>query len=468
MDQFWKYSGIALWILIGIGILFALFYWNRWLVVKKYIGSNLVDSMQQLRAEIKAKNVQEETVTEVGTRIFMRFTKIGIFTLILAIIPIVLILIQTLLLRNQNDLLRSQNTLFKFQNERVDKQTSLIEQQTALLGSQDEKFGTQNQLLEDQNRYVNRQTGLLESQDWKLGQQNELFSRQNNMLDTQNYRLNLQNNLIEAERRGALIILMSNIMDQMNEEINEQKGTTRDSTGYVLSDPLIGRIAALSQGFLPYRSLEGDTLTEKATSPERGQLLLALVKSNLDLETYDEIYRTSDFSFANLHNSDLRNTYFHYINLHSADLRNADLRNTDFSGAGLRDADLCDADFSDASLHYIDLGNSDLHNTDFRNADLYFANFSGANLHSANLSNTNLYYADFNNANLFYTNLYSSDLSYANLNKVKNLVAIRCKKAWRMWECRNLDAILKKQLEEEMPCLFTEKGCEKNKSRWAK
>ena len=457
MDQFWKYSGIALWILIGIGILFVLFYWNRWWVVRKYIGSNLVDSMQQLRTEIRAKNIQEETVTEVGTRVFMRFTKIGIFTLILAIIPMVLILIQTLLLRNQNDLLRSQNTLFKFQNERVDKQTDLIEQQTALLESQDKKFGTQNRLLEDQNRYVNKQTGLLESQDEKFGIQNMLLSGQNTridsqihlmsfqnlLLDTQNYRINLQNNLIEAERRGALIILMSNIMDQMNAEINEQKGTVRDSTGYVLSDPLIGRIAALSQGFLPYRSLEGDTLTEKATSPERGQLLLALVKSNLDSVTYSEIYEASNFNYADLRSADLRYANLSFVDLRYTDLREANLRYTD-----IRKADLSYADLSDTDLGY---------------ADLSYTNLSYTNLSGVGLFEGNLRSADLNEANLN-----GANLSYVDLVYVKNLTVDQCKKIWRLWGGKNIDVALRKQLMEEIPCLIKEESCEENKPWWAK
>ena len=104
-----------------------------------------------------------------------------------------------------------------------------------------------------------------------LYNQNQLLLNQNQKIDTQNERITVQNRLIEAERRGSLVLLMSNIMDQMNAEINKQKEDTlkinpsanTDTLKYQLSDPLIGRITSLSQGFLPYRYLEGDTLSAK-------------------------------------------------------------------------------------------------------------------------------------------------------------------------------------------------------------
>ena len=311
MDQFLKYSGILLWALLALWLLLRLFLGPRWpmkLGTRFFLGKPLMASAKKLNREIKQKELQSETVTEVGVNVFKRLTRIGVFAVLAALIPAAAIITQTVLLNRQN-------RLFSYQNERINTQTTLdsfqtilIQQQTELLKRQDEKFGLQNELITDQNNFIDKQTGLLESQDQKLENQNQLFGLQNTLLDSQNYRLGLQNNLIEADRRGALVVLMSNIMDQLDREIREQKLEDQakyDSIGYKLSDPLIGRIAALSQGFLPYRYLEGDTLTEREVSPERGQLLLSLVNSNLDSVTNDKIYQAAKFEYSYLQGADL-------------------------------------------------------------------------------------------------------------------------------------------------------------------
>ena len=352
MDQFWKYSGIISWILIALGIIIWLVYRNRKQLPKTifrfYSGTRLYQSVQQLREEVREKNIQEETVVDVGTGVFVRLTRIGIFAVLAALIPTAFIIVQTIL------------------------------------------------------------------------------------LDRQNEKINLQNNLIEADRRGSLIILMSNVLDQMNNEIETLRDSNRvhyDTVGYPLTDPLIGRIAALSQGFRPYRFLEGDNLTDEATSPERGQLLLALVKSNLDSVTYNKIYLASNFSSADLSNTDLRDANLHDADFHDADLRNADLRNADLRNADLRNADLRNANLSDANLLNTDQLNfylyivlfdvnhsgADLRNADLRNANLIGANLIGANLRNADLSDTNLSNADLGNTNLSNANLIGANLIGANL-----------------------------------------------------
>ena len=303
MEQFWKYSGIVLWIVLGSSIILRLIFGKDWLTklgIKLFLGNRLDNSLKKLIKESRDRNVSDDTLANVTAGIVWRLTRIGMVGLLIASVPLILLYQQNKLIRLQNGLFLNQNRLFESQNAKIDTQTNLLTVQTGLFQGQNEKLDTQNVLFSFQNENVATQTRLLGDQNRLVGFQNtridsqiNLMSYQNVLLDTQNYRINLQNNLIEAERRGSLVILMSNIMDQMNEEINEQKkGLSKDSLavldslGYRLSDPLIGRIAALSQGFLPYRYLEGDTLIETPTSPERGQLLLSLVKSNLDSVSY--------------------------------------------------------------------------------------------------------------------------------------------------------------------------------------
>ncbi|WP_425422066.1 pentapeptide repeat-containing protein [Phaeodactylibacter xiamenensis] len=300
---------------------------------------------------------------------------------------------------------------------------------------------------------------------WLLYNQNRLITKQNTKID-------LQNNLIEADRRSALILLMSNVLDQVNSEIEALKKEDQakyDSTGYNLSDPLIGRIAALSQGFIPYRFLTNGTLTEKAVSPERGQLLLALTKSNLDSITSDKVNSSSKFEGA----------YFSRANLSGADLSGADLSGADFIYADLSGADLSGADLSRADFIYANLSGADLSGANLISANLYGANLSGAKLIFANplradlsrakLSGANLRYAslfladlsraDLSGANLISANLSGANLSGANLSGAINLNVEQLKKTYSLHECLGLDLILVDQLRKEKPCLFTKEGC---------
>ena len=87
-----------------------------------------------------------------------------------------------------------------------------------------------------------------------------LLVNQNELLQNQNQLIKNQMSLEEASRRGALVMLMSNIFDKVDDEIAEQKAEMRrkgkvvtDSTKYSISQSLIGQIAALSFSFKPYK-----------------------------------------------------------------------------------------------------------------------------------------------------------------------------------------------------------------------
>lgn len=76
-------------------------------------------------------------------------------------------------------------------------------------------------------------------------------------------------------------MLMSNIFDKVDREIERQRDTMKvvtDSKKFSVSQSLIGQIAALSQAFKPYRYMDGDTMIGGALSPERGQLLVTIMR----------------------------------------------------------------------------------------------------------------------------------------------------------------------------------------------
>ena len=473
MTQFLHYSGIALWIILSTWLLLRLIFGKNWALkvgTRTFFGPGLVQSTKQLIQETKKRDIKEDTVAEVAAHVVWRLTRIGFFALLLGLIPFIL-------LYQQNRLISKQNELFEYQNERVEKQTQLLE-------SQDSSFKLQNQLLANQNNKIDTQTSYMGIQNELVGYQNTRIDRQiglmdfqNNLLNTQNYRLNLQNNLIEAERRGALVILMSNIMDQMNEEINKQKENPdfNDSLGYALSDPLIGRIAALSQGFLPYRYLRGDTLTDKVYSPERGQLLLSLVKSNLDSNSYLKLYEAAEFSNAYLVEANLSGAYLVRAKLNGADLSGANLFRANLRGAdffkanftrailnktSFTEASLTGAAFFDANLMGTSFTDANLAGADLLEANLFGVNFLRANLEGANLAGAKLGKVNLRQAELAGANLEGSFLNGTDLNKTLSLTKEQLIKARKLIEVKNLDPALKQAIIEEKPCLFTNEGCE--------
>lgn len=275
-----------------------------------------------------------------------------------------------------------------------------------------------------------------------------LLYNQNQLLQAQNRKIDIQTSLMESERRGSQVVLMGNVLEDMSAEIQRQKdeGARNDSTGYELSSSLIGRIAATSQGFMPYKFLQGDTLTAKEYSLERGQLLLALVNSRLDSLSMERINRSCTFLSAYLNGFNLREARLYGADLYQADLRGADLqranlREVDLGGADLRLSQLVGINLRGANLRGANLGGANLREADLRGGDLYRANLRGAmlsntdfreailiraNLREVKLNGTNLYRtglggADLRGADFLGANLLEADLGGANLHGAKNI-----------------------------------------------
>ncbi len=222
----------------------------------------------------------------------------------------------------------------------------------------------QNTLLLQQNERIDSQNNLIESQ-------NSLFTEQNKRLEQQTY-------LQEAERRGSLVFLFSNVMDAIDKELKDDIGKkgVRD-----LSSQLIGRIIALSRRLKPYRYLENDSLITSPLSAERGQLLVSLVESHLNNNSYLRIFQKSDFTFSDLEGVSLNESKLMKVNLRGANLKDVKLMKADLRGANLRDAKLMKADLQEANLKGAKLMKADL-----RGANLKSANFAEANLRAANVT----------------------------------------------------------------------------------
>ena len=266
-------------------------------------------------------------------------------------------------------------------------------------------------------------TIVLMNQNERFDIQNNLIVQQNDLVTKQNKRLDQQTYLQEAERRSSLVFLFSNIMDAVDKEIKDdyKKDKVRN-----LSPQLVGRITALSTRLKPYRYLDGDTLTAKSLSPERGQLLVSLLGSQLDTITMSKIYAKADFRYAdlkdaNLEDADLKDANLRYADLRYADLIRANLKNADLVYADLKNAHLANAKLRDAFLISADLRNADLRNTDLRSIDLKNVGLSNVNFNHADLRGADLRYTNLKDASLIDANLRGANLMRANLRNA-NLV----------------------------------------------
>ena len=294
-----------------------------------------------------------------------------------------------------------------------------------------------------------------------------LLMNQNELLQNQNALIQRQMSLEEASRRSALVVLMSNIMDKVDDEIKEQKNeflkngipkSMTDTLEYSLSQSLIGQIAALSYSFKPYRYMEGDTLIESPLSPERGQLLITLTLLPLDTFTLRKIYQSATFESADLKSAVLIGAYLREVNLSWANLSWAGLGEADLSKANLSRADLSWADLRGANLSRADLMWADLKGANSMWADLKGANLMWADLEWADLIEADLIGADLRGANLSRArlskaNLNGADLNGADLSRAR-LSINQLSNSKSLYECKNLHDSLKLPLQQSHPQLF--------------
>ncbi len=197
-----------------------------------------------------------------------------------------------------------------------------------------------------------------------------LLYNQNKLIAQQNTRIEQQTYLVEAQRRSALVFLMGNIFEEVNNELKGKKGKERQ-----LSPQLIGRIIALSHSLTPYKFLVGDNLTDREYSPERGQLLITLVNSDIDSASLETIYFNANFTQSYLENVTFKEKNLKYCDLSKSNLKRANLQYADLTFTKLIDATLIGTDFSYAKLY-----RTDFYDANLRSAFLLYANFNDPNL----------------------------------------------------------------------------------------
>jgi hypothetical protein len=278
--------------------------------------------------------------------------------------------------------------------------------------------------------------------------QTALLATQNEIITAQTKKLDEQTITAEATRRNAA--LNPNLLEVLSQvsrlPVSSAGGLTPISSNLeaniaafvsVAKSYLYLRPSILSTAETPDRtqslsSRSPATYTlassRRPLSPERGILLLALVRQRADFSGLAKA-RVS-FAQADLNQELLQYAVLREVDLQLADLQRADLSNADLRGASLRVADLKDAklagaDLRDAYMIGADLQRAFLLDADLRGAKLQlaqlqgatvsFANLQGADLSGADLTKAGLSNADMQRASLQRTRLVGADLESVNL-----------------------------------------------------
>ncbi len=219
--------------------------------------------------------------------------------------------------------------------------------------------------------------------------QTKLFVNQNKLVKNQNA-------LIETSRRSSLVFVMDNVMSDLNDEL-KYKGTSERN----ISRTLEARIVSLCMAMKPYRYFENGELVGREISPERGQLLYGLLKSDMGKEAFRDILNTADFSYTNLKDVILgRGLFLKYARLKYSDFSNVEMPETNLEGSTLNQTDFTGANLSDSSLIKADLTGAILLNTELSSVDFTYAKLFGADLTNADLTEAKLWGTKLNNANL--------------------------------------------------------------------
>ncbi len=224
-----------------------------------------------------------------------------------------------------------------------------------------------------------------------------------------NKKLAEQFELEATTRKSNSLILINNLFDKIDTEL--KNNPTR-----ILSDETIERIAALNYSFEPYQYFDGEKFSKKKWSPERGQLLLMLARTEMDSVAFSQIKSRISFLGADLRNADLA----------GVDLSEVDLRQANFDHANLASTNLNKANLEKASLQKTNLKNAKLNETNLKNTDMQWAEFQAAELtgvllNGANLSNAKLRKVDLTTADLRWANLRNAFLNGANLTEANLL-----------------------------------------------
>jgi uncharacterized protein YjbI with pentapeptide repeats len=212
---------------------------------------------------------------------------------------------------------------------------------------------------------------------------------------------------LKAERLRQRVLVLESANKQYELSVFVDVLQAEIETKDTLSKASVDKIVRLCAAQVPYFRDVTDSLAEHALSPERGQMLFALLRMEIDSLTWSRILNEADFSGADLRNMALQGADLRGVRLDRADLSGADL-----SGANLRGAHLLEAKLRRTVLDQADLSGADIKRANARWSSAHHANFYSADLNGASIRAAILDHADLNGADLRWVDADEASLAY--------------------------------------------------------
>ncbi|WP_162306908.1 pentapeptide repeat-containing protein [Winogradskyella ouciana] len=262
----------------------------------------------------------------------------------------------------------------------MSEQLEIFTRQDTLLQKQVDNSKEQNDLIRNQNILFEKQNEITDLQKEASIEQNALVENQNSLIDTQNKNIELQSNLLDADRKSSLNILFNSLIDKIDEELTNQK----DSKSKSLSQNTLNRAIALSHAFKPYNFLSNSKNEQTYLSPERGQLLLFLINSDLSKETLRIIFRKGNFNYSDLEGVTIENKILD-IDLSFPSFNKAKLNNVIFKSTNLNYTTFILTEIQESLFHH-----NTLTNTNFENSKIHFSTFIGCRFNNVNFAHGSL------------------------------------------------------------------------------
>ena len=302
-----------------------------------FVGRGLKRSVLRLFEEIPEGKVSKVTLADVSSHLVWRLTRVGIFTLMLALIPFLILGIQTYILNTQNKLLL-------YQNNRLDQQINLEEgsRRSSLIFLMSNIMDKMGEELKASNKYKKTLSNAIIGRIVSLSQA------------LRPYRYLENDKLIDqplSPERGQLLISLTNssLHESTYEKIFEKADFSyADLKNANFDDNYMQGIE------LSYANLQGasfrNTVLEYAN----------VVGANLQGAKFEETYMNS----IKLTNANLQNSLLQNVKMTNATLKNTDFRNAEISG------DFKHSIFDHIHLDGIKIGFLDLEGIEIRDPEL--------------------------------------------------------------------------------------------------
>ncbi|MBD98574.1 MAG: hypothetical protein CMO34_01930 [Verrucomicrobia bacterium] len=220
-------------------------------------------------------------------------------------------------------------------------------------------------------------------------------------------------------------LLFEATFEGLKQDLNIGKGT--------LSDSAIQKIVSFSASLKPYYPVNIDD--SMLVSPERGKLLMGICQLPMDSNSFQQLIKKVDFSYADLRmkefsNVNLDHIKLEYSNFEQSKLKNLSLKNAALNNMKLRNSKLSNSNLSGSFLVNTDLewtvinkcilDKADLHdskanNTQFLNTVCNKSNLKRIDLSGALLQNSQFISSDLMSSMFVNTTIIETDLSQSRI-----------------------------------------------------